>query len=489
MDLKTKQFLEKNTRAFTVGMIVMIFITIAGALGYATGVVSTTIINIRVVVDIILTVVLIAGYLKFRETVLFMHISAVGMFIAYALLIFISPNLYMYAVMYPVAVFVLFFMDKQLTVCGSVLCIICNFILCFRYHKFEPESMSQIIIQFVFALLTCIILIMVTYTQANQSEESLDEVRDSLDSSERVSKEITRLAFELAEKFEIAKENAEETVEAVNTSVRAVDEIAESVKLTAESIETQTMLTSDIQDNLQSTEHATEDMKEASDEAKEAVMQGMELMRQLSAQSELTAQMNRISQQTTEGLNNRIGEVGNIVGEIVSISSKTNLLALNASIEAARAGEAGKGFAVVAEEIRELSEQTKMSAEKITEIINKLTENAHEASDSMSKSIEASKKQDVMIEETKSQIEIIDSKNNIQVELMNTISSQIEDILRANTEIMDSISNLSATSEQVAASSENCNSLMDSSMESMRTLNTLLDEINLIATNLRNVAQ
>ena len=39
------------------------------------------------------------------------------------------------------------------------------------------------------------------------------------------------------------------------------------------------------------------------------------------------------------------------------------LLALNASIEAARAGEAGRGFAVVAEEIKNLAENSKTTAD------------------------------------------------------------------------------------------------------------------------------
>lgn len=85
-----------------------------------------------------------------------------------------------------------------------------------------------------------------------------------------------------------------------------------------------------------------------------------------------------------------VDKVNDLTNEILSISSQTNLLSLNASIEAARAGEAGRGFAVVADEISQLANSSREAASNIQNINNMVVRAVNElieSSDNMVKYI------------------------------------------------------------------------------------------------------
>jgi len=69
-----------------------------------------------------------------------------------------------------------------------------------------------------------------------------------------------------------------------------------------------------------------------------------------------------------------VEKINELTEAIMAISSKTSLLALNASIEAARAGEAGRGFAVVANEIGNLATQTSAAVANINEIVTEVNQ-------------------------------------------------------------------------------------------------------------------
>ena len=68
-------------------------------------------------------------------------------------------------------------------------------------------------------------------------------------------------------------------------------------------------------------------------------------------------------------INEKTGNINNVVATITKVADQTNLLSLNASIEAEKAGEYGKGFAVVAREIRRLADQTAVATLDIIKMV------------------------------------------------------------------------------------------------------------------------
>ncbi len=68
----------------------------------------------------------------------------------------------------------------------------------------------------------------------------------------------------------------------------------------------------------------------------------------------------------------KMGEVADVADQLGDISFNTSILSLNASIEAARAGESGAGFEVVASEMRQLSNNSNVFSEQVSEVVKEL---------------------------------------------------------------------------------------------------------------------
>ncbi|WP_400162538.1 methyl-accepting chemotaxis protein [Brevibacillus sp. TJ4] len=95
----------------------------------------------------------------------------------------------------------------------------------------------------------------------------------------------------------------------------------------------------------------------------------------------------------------KIAETSQINELIRDISTKSNVLGLNAMLEAARAGTAGRGFSVVAEEIRKLSLTTSASASDIFRILNEMNELVKLVSSEMERTMNRSLQQSTRIQE------------------------------------------------------------------------------------------
>src|SRR5690606_9014338 len=168
----------------------------------------------------------------------------------------------------------------------------------------------------------------------------------------------SEMVAEIAEKNLLARDMQ---VNLVNDSSAAMDEMATGIQQITE-------------DN--------EAMLSSSTEVSRLVGEGADLMENVTNQMAAIASSIRQSADVISELEVHSEKIRNVTGLITGIAEQTNLLALNAAIEAARAGEQGKGFAVVANEVRNLAEQSKASAEEIGRMIDAVIQNVSMAVDS-----------------------------------------------------------------------------------------------------------
>jgi|GEM_PF-3496817 len=124
-----------------------------------------------------------------------------------------------------------------------------------------------------------------------------------------------------------------------------------------------------------SSDMANEEAQRASAAAKEGLKTADETTRRMQ-----TIRNNvQSTTKTIKGLGDRSFEINAIVELINDISSRTNILSLNATIEASKAGEQGKGFAVVADEIRKLAERTQNATREVSSFIEDIQVETHDA--------------------------------------------------------------------------------------------------------------
>ena len=108
------------------------------------------------------------------------------------------------------------------------------------------------------------------------------------------------------------------------------------------------------------------DMRDRAEELEQSNQERMEAIR--TKTEEITAVLDEAIRKSKS-----VDQISILTQDILSISSSTDLIAINATVEAARAGEAGKGFAVVAQEIRRLADSCSETANHIQEVSGVVT--------------------------------------------------------------------------------------------------------------------
>ena len=154
-----------------------------------------------------------------------------------------------------------------------------------------------------------------------------------------------------------------------------------------------------------------------------------------------------VTDQKVAGLAVTADHIGEVVGLISDIASRTNLLALNATIEPPRAGEAGKGFAVVAGEVKALATQTAKATSEISAQVIAIRAATGEAVEAVQQVTQAIGQVDTVAVAIGAAVEE-------QAASTREIAGSVQSVLRATAQTTQSMHHVSSIAEEAVITSK-----------------------------------
>lgn len=222
------------------------------------------------------------------------------------------------------------------------------------------------------------------------------------------------------------------------------------------------------------------------DKANEDAAKSIETV--LDSSNRSSAIVEKITNQIEE-TNQAISSINEAVDLIMDITGQTSLLSLNASIEAARAGQAGRGFAVVADEIKKLSEQSAQGADAIKQVADNIFEKSNESVALVNEVRELIGKEQEDISVSKESFEILSKTINDNLVAVSRISEKTKQLDTIKQAIIGNINDLSAISEENAASNQEVSANITNIAESIDEMNAATGHVNNISEKLAQLME
>ena len=442
-----------------------------------------------VLVTIILAMAPVAGefisYKKMHDTKMIKHFVGIGYAILYTFVMFTTNNHFTFVYVIPMLIAITVYNDFKYSLpieVGMVIVNVVQLVMFFQKGIYTKADMASVGIQFFVIVLICGIQLYTSMVTERLNQWKLAEIKAEHEKTEKLLMRIMDTSDKMTQQIAESAQKTASLGESMQAMKESMEEVNSGSNDTAEAVQSQLNQTEEIQAMVEQVEKGTENIIDSMNQNKEAIAQGNANVGILVKQAEETVESGKKVTEELSQLDTYMSQMNSILDIINSITSQTSLLALNASIEAARAGDAGRGFAVVASEISQMAQQTKDSTVQISQLIENVSNAIQmvvEVSSSMISMIES---QNETTEKTAESFTVIEKNSDNVYGHCNELAAYVTKLADANKKIIDSISTISAISEEVAAHASDTLSATESN-------NVIVEELAALSGQLETLAQ
>lgn len=279
--------------------------------------------------------------------------------------------------------------------------------------------------------------------------------------------EVDGHAMQLDNNMESLNVLASASSKGANQIRQAIDELSKTAVSLAENVQSVNAGMMEMGNNVTAIHSETVTLNENSDKMDHANRNASESMNLVLTSSHTSSAIIEEMIVQVKATNEAIASISKAVELISDITSQTNLLSLNASIEAARAGQAGRGFAVVATEIKQLADQSSQGAAAIKNIADDILEKSNKSVELTERMRTLAEKEQADIGSAKTGFDTLSQIIEANVATAGTIAEKTKNLEELKQTIINNITELSAISEENAASNEEVTANVSSIAESI----------------------
>ena len=328
---------------------------------------------------------------------------------------------------------------------------IISIVVGFATGSLATDDLAMVEIQIISVALSAFFTGLATRVIGKANAQKIEELHEEKDKTDVLLSNTLEISKGISNDIASVTERMELLEQSVSATSNSMQDVSTGTTETSEVLQQQLLQTEEIIEQIDKAKDVTSTITSDVAQTESTITIGKENLEHLlsfvneseSAGATVATKMNELIENTEK--------MNSIVEMINSITGQTSLLSLNASIEAARAGEAGRGFAVVAGEISTLAKQTSEATVNITQLINSITSSIEEVFRASNQLMASNKEQNHAVETMAQNFEEIEGC----VHNINNVSSNLDHVIRelarTNESIIASINNVSSVTQEVSA--------------------------------------